>query len=335
MHLYTVFGLVVESTLELPVEKLERRATGQPIDVTVQVRGVLDGSSSHAGASRSISASPSEVMLYWEDVGQYCVRDGRQIDIRPYPGVPAHVLSLFVTGTAFAMLLFQRGYTVLHGSVAEIDSYGVGFLGSKGVGKSTLAMSMQQMGGSLIADDLLTVQTDSRPIALPGFHQVKLWPDSLRQLGYQPDDLDRLRPELEKRGIPFADPHRPQPTPLHYLFVVQQSDEIGIVPLNEKCALLALLPHWYPARFGTTVVRQLQAQPTQFMQCVALAQGTRVSVLKRPFSLTALPQVIEAVRSYVATNATSADDTSAPSRAASARTEGLAFAACPGEVQSR
>ncbi len=328
-YLYTVFGLVVESTLELPLAALEPRAAGQPIDVTVQVRGVLHEPSSQFDASRSIVASPSEVMLHWPDIGKYYVRHGRQIDIWPNPDVPDHVLGLFVTGTAFAMLLFQCGYTVLHGSVAEIDGYGVGFLGHKGMGKSTLAMSMQHVGGALIADDLLAVRAGSQLTALPGFHQVKLWPDSLRQLGYQPDEMERLRPELEKRGVPVAESHRPQPTPLHHLLIVQPGDEIGFFPLNQRDALLALLPHWYPARFGTTVVRQLLAQTTQFRQCVALAQGARVSVLQRPSTLTTLPQVIAAVRRYIA------DDAAAPSPAVSAHPAGPVFSAPPGEGQPR
>ena len=300
MHRYSVFGLVVESTLQLPVASLEPHAAERPADVTVQVAGCRDGSASAAAAPGSLTASPAEVVLYWEDVGEYRVRAGRRIEIRPLPGVPAHVLGLFVTGTAFAMLLYQRGYTVLHGSVAEIDGCGVGFLGHKGAGKSTLAMSMQQTGGALIADDLLAVQAGPDFVALPGFPQMKLWPDSLHQLGYQADELMRLRPELEKRGVPFAQPQPPRPAPLRHLFVVQQSDEISIVAMNERAALLALLPHWYPARFGTDVVRQLQAQATQFRQCVALAQGVRVSLLQRPAALAALPAVAQAIRAYVA-----------------------------------
>jgi hypothetical protein len=298
-RLYSAFGLVVESTLELPVTNLLGHADGRPADVTVCVHSCLDGSQTDTGAPGSITASPSAVALYWEDVGEYRVSDGRRIDIRPLPGVPAHVLSLFVMGTAFAMLLYQRGYTVLHGSVAEFDGCGIGFLGHKGAGKSTLAMSLQQIGGRLIADDLVAVQMEPEVLALSGFRQMKLWPDSLHHLGYRPDELARLRPELEKRGLPFAPVQRPTAARLRHLFVVQQSEEISIVPLSEKEALLALLPHWYAARFGTAFVRQLQAQATQFMQCVALAREVRVSLLKRPLALAALPRVVEAIGNYI------------------------------------
>jgi hypothetical protein len=114
---------------------------------------------------------------------------------------------------------------------------------------------------------------------------------------------------------------------LRHLFVVQPSDTINIVPLNEKDALLALLSHWYLARFGTGVVRQLQAQAAHFMQCVALAQGVCVSRLERPLALAALPRVAEAIWDYVAT--------SKPDRSRAASPAGLAAYARPGEVEQR
>lgn len=303
MHRYIVFGLEVESALDLPAARLETHPYPRPADVTIRVCGYWEAHASGADATRSITASSSEVVLCWEDVGRYVIRGGRQIDIWPRRGAAERLLGLFVTGSAFAMLLYQRGITVLHGSVVEIAGQAVGFLGDKGAGKSTLAMGMQQRGGLLISDDLLALHAGPEFLALPGFRQMKLWPDTLRQLGLETEELEPLRPELEKRGMPIP-AHLPQPpVPLHHLFVLQHSAQTRIMALNAKQALLALLPHWYPARFGTEVMQQLQAQPRQFAQCVALAQGTRVSLLGRPARLEALPDVAEALCAYLQTGA--------------------------------
>lgn len=312
MHQYTVFGLAVESAIELPATRLDApRRHGpahdprrepieqEPIEVVIRVHSGADAPlPAAAGAVRSITASPAEVMLAWDDVGHFVIRAGREIEIWPRRGVTGRLLGLFVTGSAFALLLCQRGATVLHGSSVALEGQGVGFLGDKGAGKSTLAMGMQQRGARLVADDLLAV-AGSGLLALPGFCQMKLWPDALHQLGLSPAALKRLRPEVEKRGLPVASQQTPRPVPLRHLFVMRHSAQIEITPLNEKQALLALLPHWYPARFGTDVLQQMQAQTRHFAQCVALARGTRVSLLGRPHALAALPRVVDAVWAYV------------------------------------
>jgi hypothetical protein len=181
--------------------------------------------------------------------------------------------------------------------VAVADQ-GVGFLGNKGAGKSTLAMGMQQHSARLVADDLVAM-ADPGLMVLPGFCQMKLWPDALHQLGLSPDKLEPLRPEVEKRGLPIASQQTPRPVPLRHLFVIQRGAQISITPLNEKQALLALLPHWYAARFGTEVIQQMQAQNRHFAQCVTLARATRVSLLERPAALETLPRVVDAVWAYL------------------------------------
>lgn len=309
MHRYSVFGLVVESALELPAAPLNPHSPHRPSDVVVRIQGFLDGPSPGAAETRSIDASPTETTLVWDDVGKYCVRGGTQIDIRPRPGVEERVLGLFVTGTVFAMLLYQRGHTVLHGSAVNLAGQGVGFLGNKGAGKSTLAMGMQQIGGQLVTDDLLAIHTGPDLITLPGFLQMKLWPDALAGLGYRPDELEPLRPEVEKRGVLVAASQQPEPVPLRHIFVIYWSDAIRFTPLHEKDALLALLPHWYPARFGNRVLQQMQAQTTQFTQCVALARNIPVTLLGRPAAMDALPDIAEAVRAYVEDNASAAPRT--------------------------
>ncbi|MCC6166631.1 MAG: hypothetical protein IT329_05325 [Caldilineaceae bacterium] len=312
MHRYTVFGLAVESAIELPAARLDPQRGHSPahdpithdrIEVMIRVRSGTDAPfPAAAGAMRSITASPAEVTLAWGDVGHFVIRAGREIEIRPRRGVAERLLGLFVTGSAFALLLCQRGMTVLHGSGVALEGQGVGFLGDKGAGKSTLAMGLQQRGARLVADDLLAVAGPGL-LALPGFCQMKLWPDALHQLGLSSTALERLRPEVEKRGLPIASQQTPRPVPLRHLFVIQRRAEIEITPLNEKQALLALLPHWYPARFGTDVLQQMQAQTRHFAQCVALARNTRVSLLGRPHALAALPHVMDAVWAYIQADA--------------------------------
>jgi hypothetical protein len=243
---------------------------------------------------------PGEIILRWPDIGAFRICAGKSIEAWSYAGVEERVLRLFTTGSVFAALLHQRGLAVLHGSVVNIGGQAVAFLGPKGAGKSSMAMALHHMGCPLLSDDLLAVQLDAEPLALPGFSQTKLWPDSLANLGYQPDYYARLRPELEKRGVKVDTLANSKALPLRHIFILQESDEIAIVPLNEREALFALLPHWYMARFGTSLVSSMQALSTQFAHCVVLARTAKVSRLMRPHAFAELPRVAQMVQDYVA-----------------------------------
>jgi hypothetical protein len=70
-----------------------------------------------------------------------------------------------------------------------------------------------------------------------------------------------------------------------------------IEPIGGTQALLALLPHWYCARFGPQVLQNLGFD-TQFLQCVNLVKHVPIYHLKRPRSLDALFEVGQLVREH-------------------------------------
>lgn len=186
----------------------------------------------------------------------------------------------------------------MHGSVFNMAGAAVAVLAAKGGGKSTLAMAMDQAGYPLLSDDILALDGTGTILALPGFAQIKLWPDALRHLGHQPETYIPLRPAAVKRGVP-VDPAGQGPLPLRHIFVLQQGGTASIRPLNQREALLALLPHWYLSRFDTQGLQALQALPQQFAQCTQVVQDVAVSLLLRPQSLAQLPHVVALIEGYV------------------------------------
>lgn len=137
----------------------------------------------------------------------------------------------------------------------------------------------------------------ARPLALPGFPQLKLWPDTLGSLGYDAGLLPRLRPELEKRGQRLSAGFTYAPAPLKGIFVLGVGPEPTVESLQSWEALTALMPHWYGARFGAGVLRALGLS-THFLQCTELARKVPVCQLKRPNDLIALPEVTRLVETW-------------------------------------
>src|SRR5205085_7161297 len=61
------------------------------------------------------------------------------VECRPDPSADLGLISILVTGLLVSYLLMVGGDCVLHASAVEVDGGAVAFLGSSGMGKSTLA----------------------------------------------------------------------------------------------------------------------------------------------------------------------------------------------------
>ncbi|HEY6421202.1 MAG TPA: hypothetical protein VIX59_19565 [Candidatus Binataceae bacterium] len=98
------------------------------------------------------------------------------------------------------------GLLALH-ATAVLTPHGVcGFMGSSGVGKSTLAASFDLAGYPAFCDDCLVVVERGREmLAEPGYASVRLWEDSARSLlGESAADHPALGHYTNKRGVEGA-----------------------------------------------------------------------------------------------------------------------------------
>jgi hypothetical protein len=147
-----------------------------------------------------------EFCLSQGQAGSFLVRRGREVVVDPLPGVDERVLRLFVLGAVLGVLLQQRGFLTLHASVVALDGEAVAFCGAAGAGKSTLARALYGNAHPFLTDDIAAVRRrDGRLVVVPGFPQVKLWPDAARSVGDDPERLPRLDPDSDKRGRRVTD----------------------------------------------------------------------------------------------------------------------------------
>lgn len=78
-----------------------------------------------------------------------------RISLRMAEGVPVAMGSVLIAGTVLSYLLMLRDAPVLHASAVQIDGRAIAFVGSSGMGKTTLATLLCRAGGNLITDDVL------------------------------------------------------------------------------------------------------------------------------------------------------------------------------------
>jgi hypothetical protein len=287
--LYTAFGLGVRSTLPLP----ELTAGRGGVDVRIRPQRLDDAALRDAPEQRRVA--PRETRFHWDDVGTFAIRDGREILIDPWPGVDERLVRIALLGPALAVLLQQRGNLVLHASAVSVHGAAVAFLGCSGSGKSTLAAALHRRGHALIADDLVAVRVEAgTAVVYPGFPQLKLWPDSIRALGGDPEVLPRVDPEFDKRarratGVPQ------RALPLARAYVLTPGNLTRIEPLPSREAVIELVRHSY----GVEWLHGL-FDGTDLANRAEIARRVRLRRLTRPWDLVALSAAAVAVEADLA-----------------------------------
>ncbi len=240
---YTVFGLSVESQLELP-EMLPMPETSMA-DIHIRYGELPPQLDSAVDAGARWQTAPGVFHLNLLRLGRFRVCDGKEIIVQPLPGVSEDRLRAILLSSCLANLLHQRQLFALHCSAIRTEHGAVLFAGNSGMGKSTLVSAMLGRGYKMLADDMLALAIDEagRVLALPGFPQVKLWADSAKELGRPTDGLQRLMPEYDRFIVYEADRFEAQAARLSAIYFLRthNSREFVLDPLTPSARFNALL----------------------------------------------------------------------------------------------
>ena len=281
---YRTYGFCVASSFVLPELVRDQCA------YDVQIRRGTAGHVPNATVNEDgHEVSGEDVLLSFPRVGSFRIRGGREIVVEPLPRVDEAVVRLSLLGPALAVLLHQRGFLVLHASCVVMDG-AVAFLGDSKWGKSTTAAALYRSGRPLVADDVLAVDLRSGPPTVrPAFPQVKLWPESVRALGIEPEELRTIHPALEKRAFRAQVGFGEDDLPLARMYVLSDGPEVRVEPLDEQDAFVELIRHSYAA----SLLRDTGTETEHFGQCTSLARAGLVRRLTLGGSLERVPEVIQ------------------------------------------
>lgn len=296
MFCYATYGLRIHS--DLPLLGLQESDAVGEADVSVRVDAVGRRPRADEPQEGCFHATHSQAYLFWEGHGAYLVQDGREIIVDPSPEADREALGLVIVGIALGILMHQRGLLTLHASAVVVDGGAVAFLGDKGEGKSALAAALHAQGYSVVADDIvaLDIHDTENPTVLPGFPQLKLWPDAVLSLGGEPSLLRQLHPQLEKRAHPVSRGFPELALPLRCIYVLTENTRLEVRTLQPQEAFGELMRHSYALRFlGSAGV-----SAAHFYQCASLASSVPVHRLERPCALSALPAVVQFLKEHLA-----------------------------------
>jgi hypothetical protein len=293
LFFYTVYGLIIRS--ELPFPELE--AIEQALeDVAICLHKLNDSEQSPNWGTACFLGETT-------GVGTFLVRNGDEIIVDPAPGVDELLLRTVILGPVLAVLLRQRGLTVLHASGIAINSGAVAFLGGSGWGKSTLAEAFYNHGYGVVTDDVMAVRVNgSYPKALPGYPSIKLYPHVATLLECDNDAKHLPLPQTEKRAYRVALRFSQKSLPLQRIYVLTVGECNEIEPLPPQEAFVELVRN----SRAVSLLRDLDSRNTHLHQCSRLVAEVPICRLKRRPVLTDLPEVVRLIEEDLAKNVCSA-----------------------------
>jgi hypothetical protein len=288
IHSYILAGLTIRSEFPLP-ELLPHALAGARPDIEIRYGPVPDSLPGAIRSMPSAQTTPDAVLLEISGVGRFYVRAGKEIWVEPESAAKAEDLRLFLLGSAFGAIYFQRGDFPLHASVVVINGAAVAFAGDPGAGKSTLAAWLNGQGYPLLCDDVCVVRfdDDDRPMAYPAFPRLKLWTDALSAFDIDRKGLQRDYSRADKYHLSASGAFRAEPAPLRHINLLKFSDDLA-APHIEDIKPAHAVPLLRDNTYRFQYISGLGLTERHFLDCVKLARHTQTHFLVRPRQLSAL-----------------------------------------------
>lgn len=282
-HRHRAYGLTIVSALALP--ELPVAASDVHADVTIAAfdEPPVDGE------RYSLDMAPAEICFANESLRLRAV-GGRLLEVHAHD-LHDPAVRQYVVGPGLAMILLQRGLTLLHASAVSIGGTGVAFAADSGVGKSTLAAALYTRGHALLTDDLCAVDEG---VVVPAMSLLKIAERSVAALE-PPGELIDVETEGEHRMRFSVERVSATSVPLAAVYVVEDGDEISAERLRGSEAVLALVRHSYWQEFVDASMRAVILR-----QSGALARVTRVYRLRRPRDLDRIVEVAAWIERHLA-----------------------------------
>nr|WP_298929422.1 ATP-binding cassette domain-containing protein [uncultured Erythrobacter sp.] len=246
-------------------------------DVPKTIDAEFDGASFQLKAGEFLQDVPDGSRLY--------VRGGREIIYQRGPETGDRDLQLFVLGSAWGAVCYQRGLIPIHASANIANGKIVAFTGHSGAGKSTLAANLARRGYDFFTDDTLIFDPQSdapETLCFAGQKQLKLWRDAIEVTG-----AEALHPVREHAAVDkhFAVPPKPSDltlAPLTKLFILRRtngksSEPNAIEAMTGSEALMAIRANLYRPHYAEILMgrRTLYTGLKRLVETVEVASFIR------------------------------------------------------------
>lgn len=298
LHRYTAFGLQIDCEWELP-DLLVGSGLRSCADVSIVSAPIVTppelGPVVPEVGGR-FGVQPGETFYDYPGLARYRVLKGDRIEVDPDPGADEGLVRHVLLGPVFATLLWQRELLTFHACVLTIGGRTCAFMANSGEGKSTLASALYARGHAMLSDDIAVLPWRDDPLkVLPGYPRMKVYPEVLAHVGFDPETRPRVHAGIEKRAF-MAEDLPSEAQPLAALYVITRGETERVRRLGLPQALLVLMAQTYRPN---QQVAHLGSQELM-RRCARVAQDVPVFALERPRDLSRLDLLARFIEAQVA-----------------------------------
>jgi len=301
---YHLGGMTLVSEIALPELPLVEHPPQGLYRVNIRLGSVPDQLADAVEVDPDCFATPSQYFLRIPGIARYLVNHGAEVVVEPAPAALALDVRAYLLGSIFAVLCQQRGLLPLHASAVSHRGGVVAFIGRSGQGKSSLAAHLAHRGFAVVSDDICLIdptganQAANQAMVIPTAPWLKLWRNSLENLGRHTEGLERVFSEDDKYRLPLVDAHAPEPIrTLMFLEGDAASSapalQIEAVSPVETVPLLMNLIH---QAYLLQATGQLQES---FLRCSRVSSQARAYRLIRPWGLSHLESTVDALQEFL------------------------------------
>lgn len=228
MHHYTAFGLHIHS--EIPLPELAEGDTHAAADVYIRKGSVaLPETRPTTIYRRGIRAffgydERGALYLDWHGIASFRATGGNELVVSPVAS-DSNIISLFTVSEALGLILFQRGFFLLHASSVAVGDEAWCFMGMPGAGKSSTAAAFIKAGCRLLSDDLtaITFDGEGKPVVIPAYPQLKIWDKTVDGLHYDPSTLEPVSEGINKFAYQPREQFSARAVPLKKVFFLHRA----------------------------------------------------------------------------------------------------------------
>jgi hypothetical protein len=291
---YERAGLLIESEWSLPGLTVTRADSAPLGRLSIRSGEVPRALPSGVQIDPITQAAPASLLLTHPSAGRFLVRDGREIVVDPAIADLGD-LRPFILSSGFAAICIQRGLVLLHASAVALGDGAVAFAGPSGVGKSTLLGAFVAAGYDAIADDLSLIEPgadrSARIWPAPGY--LRLWPDSVRALGFNGRSAG---PELSwsnklQLSLQTLAADGPRPLSAICLLTEGEADIPSVEPMETSAAIAGLAQQFFRPHY----IHPLGKLAILLPQLGKIAAGVRIFRVYRPANYDGVQPLMEAV----------------------------------------
>lgn len=307
VHWYEIYGIRLSSDIQLtfPNSESMQSAAVSLLEASADFfREAIQSTivrPSPTGWYKYVQLDNGQSYLRWDDLFEFLVdADGRRI-WWGWLGAPSlESLQVYLLGHSLSFALIKQGYEPIHATSVVIDGHAVAFIGSSGIGKSSLAAAFLADGYPLVTDDMLLLRrTDQGYEAQPGPRRIKLFPKMARRFLAVTANGVPMNNETEKLVLPLKTNYcHSGGASLRALYVLtppreaRRQQHIELIPLSTREAFIALVRGTF-----NSVVTGADRAGRQYTECLSIASQVPLRRISYPRDLSLLPAVKQAILS--------------------------------------